>query len=435
MSSSHGEIAGQADFSNRKSPAFNDGKWSVSPFNFHPDVLAPMNLPSRVTLMDMTVGRGIQLPGVGFAPREEVAVVKALAKAGVPQINPWVLGQNTSRESISSLTSLSLASELGCVLNLGVNTSGASLKMNNYEEGIDVLVDLGVDFVEVPVRPIPNLLRFQASFSNGTMDDPGTISPDEFINETRHQIEYAKEKGIKIRVMLADAAQTDLTYLIEFCEAAWEANADIIGIGDHNGIGPAAFKFIVGSVKAAVPDAVIAVHTHNLVGLAVADALAAVEAGAEIVDVSVNSIASTGGQADLAVLAVALEAYYGVKTGIDLEQLTDLYRMVSYMSGYPTPKLSPLVGEYAYAAIGIAQEEFDPYMMNPVLPATVGNRVIFSPNLCMEDWAISKKLDELGIEGSPELVKRVGDAMRDFLKTRKTPISDDAIVYMVEYLM
>jgi len=424
----------RGDFSNRKPPAFKEGKWSVSPFNFDQDVLKDMKLPKRVTLMDMTLGRGIQLPGVGFTPRDEIAVAKALSRAGVPEINAWVLGQNTSRESLDALTSLSLKAELGVVLNLGTNTSGASLKMGTYEEGIDLMAELGVDFVELPFRPIPGLLRFQAAFSEGSMEDPGTTSLDKLLEDVQHLIGYAKEKGIKIRVQLSDAAQIDLPYLLEFAEVAWKARADVIGIGDHNGIGPAAFKFLVGSVKAAVPEAVIAVHTHNLVGLAVADAIAAVEAGAEVVDVSVNAVASTGGQADLAVMAVALEAYYGVETGIDLEQLTDLYGMVSRASGFPTPKLAPLVGEYAYSAIGISQEEFDPYMMNPVLPSTVGNKVLFSPNLCMEDWVISKKLQDLGFEGSPKLVKGVGDAMRDSLKTRKTPIEDDEIRHIVKYL-
>jgi isopropylmalate/homocitrate/citramalate synthase len=107
--------------------------------------------------------------------------------------------------------------------------------------------------------------------------------------------------------------------------------------------------------------------------------------------------------------------------------LTDLYRLVERASGYPVHPLAPVVGRHAYSPIGIAMEELDPYLMNPILPQTVGNEALFSPNLCMEDFAVERKLRELGLDPAPHAVAAVADALKERLRIGKTELDDEAI--------
>lgn len=421
----------------RTPPAYAPGRWCVSSLNFDPTVRASMQLPRRVALMDMTIGRGIQLPGVGFSDADQVAVARALADAGVPQINAWVLGQ-ARHESIRALARLELPSELLCVVSVNAETEGASALAGaggSVNDSLDLVVDLGVTSIEVPIRPVPYLRVFQGLHSPDVIRGAQRETLGDFVERTRRVVDAAKQRKLKVRISVADSAQTDVDTIVAICAAAHSEGADAVGVGDHNGMGPSALRHVVSSVKRELPEAVLAVHTHNLVGLAVADALAAVEAGAEIVDVSVNAMASTGGQADLAIMAVALEAYYGLDTGIRLQQLTDLYRFVQERSGYPVHKLSPLVGEHAYAAIGIAMEDLDPYLMNPILPETVGNRIVFSPNMCMSDAAMADKLTKLGYADAQALAPAAVAATREAIVVAKKEITDDALRAIVDAIV
>lgn len=412
----------RADFEHfYRAPGFNAGRWRVSHLNFLDEVRAPMKLPETVTLMEMTLGRGIQLPGVGFTPEDEVMVARALDGAGIPQINPWVFGQ-ASEADFRRLTELGLDAQLGCVLQEGGSLS--------EERQIDILCEVGVDFAEMSTRPFPGLPPFRSLYG-GDAERKARVPLNAMIRRMVEVVEYSRRRGLKIRVQCSDAAWADLEFLVAFSQAAYEAGADWIGVGDHNGIGPTAFKHVVATIKAAIPKSRLAVHTHNLVGLGGAAALAAVEAGAEVVDVSVNSMGGTGGQADLAQVAVALEAFYGVRTGIKLEQLTPLYRLMEFASGYPLHALSPLVGEHAYTELGIVQEKMDRYLMAPILPETVGNHGYFVPNLMMQDWAVRDKLVELGVEADDETVQRVAQELRNLARTRKLDPTDEVIAYAV----
>jgi 2-isopropylmalate synthase len=397
MPSSSGESVRAPNFAETEfRRGFAPGKWSVSHFNFEERVRQSMNLPRRVELMDMTLSRGVQLPGVGYLPADEVAIAQALSESGVPQISAWYFGGEPF--DARTLTTLGLSSKISCVLSLG--------SMSPIEEQIDVSADAGVDFVEAGFQPLPGR------------------DIDDLCVRIRDVVGYAKRRGIEVRVDCGDAGWGELEAVLRICWSAYDAGADYIALTDHNTLGPSALRFLVAEVKKSIPGGTIGVHTHNMAGLAVAASLAAVEAGAEFIDVSVNAMGGTGGQADLAQVAVALEAYYGVDTGIELQSLAALYQTVEQVSGYPISWLSPLIGPHSHAEMGAALERADPYLTNAILPDATGSDILRSPTLLMDDEGIRTKLIHLGFSPSPALVSQVARAVKDLIRTEKTIVTD-----------
>ena len=105
--------------------------------------------------------------------------------------------------------------------------------------------------------------------------------------------------------------------------------------------------------------------------------MAGVEAGASQVDVTINGVGARAGNAILAEVVVALEALYGVATGIDSTQLTALSKLFEEMSSWPTPKDKPLVGDYAFTDSSDTHSflmRADPLLFAPVRPELVGNQ-------------------------------------------------------------
>src|SRR5208337_3044529 len=176
-----------------------------------------------------------------------------------------------------------------------------------------------------------------------------------------------------------DATRTDWDYLIEVFRTAADAGATIINVPDTVGvISPSAMKTLIARINREV-NCPIDVHCHNDFGLAVANTIAAVEAGASQVQVTVNGLGERAGNADLAQTVMIMESIYGIRTGIAKERLVETSRLVSRFSGIGIPPTQPVVGENVFShESGIhtqgvlkCSETFEPGIMTPEM---VGHR-------------------------------------------------------------
>ncbi len=204
-------------------------------------------------------------------------------------------------------------------------------------------------------------------------------SRQEVLEATAEVVAYAREKVPHVLFSAMDATRTDRDYLVEVCQAAVDAGATAVNIPDTVGVmTPTAMKELIGCIvkEVRVP---IDVHCHNDFGLAVANTLAAVEAGAAQVQVTVNGMGERAGNADLAQTAMALEAIYGIETGIVSNRLLETSRLVSRYAGVSIPPGQPVVGDNAFAhesgihAHGVIErpDTFEPGIMTPEM---VGHR-------------------------------------------------------------
>ena len=176
-----------------------------------------------------------------------------------------------------------------------------------------------------------------------------------------------------------DATRTDWDYLIEVFRTAADAGATIINVPDTVGvISPSAMKTLITRINREVK-CPIDVHCHNDFGLAVANTIAAVEAGASQVQVTVNGLGERAGNADLAQTVMIMESMYRIRTGIKKERLVETSRLVSRFSGIGIPPIQPVVGENVFShesgihSHGVLRNSatFEPGIMTPEM---VGHR-------------------------------------------------------------
>jgi 2-isopropylmalate synthase len=233
---------------------------------------------------------------------------------------------------------------------------------------VDACLDCGVDMVHVFI-PTSDVQRIH------------TIKKtrEEVFEATEEVVSYARERCDQVLYSAMDATRTDPDYLIQVLQVAVQAGATVINIPDTVGvITPSAMKELIMKIAAAV-DCPIDTHCHNDFGLAVANTLAAVEAGASQVQVTVNGLGERAGNADLAQTVMALESIYGVSTGIHTQRIVETSRLVSRCSGITILPTQPVVGENAFAhesgihSHGVIEcsDTFEPGIMTPEM---VGHR-------------------------------------------------------------
>lgn len=233
---------------------------------------------------------------------------------------------------------------------------------------VDACLDAGVDLVHVFIPT-----------SEIQLTHTIRKSQEEVIEATREVVGYVREHVDQCMFSAMDATRTGLPFLIEVSRAAAEAGATIVNVPDTVGVYTptkmlALFNALVPEVAAPLD-----VHCHNDFGLAVANTVAAVEAGAAQVQVTVNGIGERAGNADLAQTVMVLESILAISTGVETKRLVETSRLVSRYSGIAIPPTQPVVGENAFShesgihSHGVIENSatFEPGIMTPEM---VGHR-------------------------------------------------------------
>ncbi|HQD26744.1 MAG TPA: 2-isopropylmalate synthase, partial [Methanoculleus thermophilus] len=280
----------------------------------------------NVTVFDTTLRDGEQTPGISFTREEKLGIAEQLSKIGVHAIEAgFPASSDAEREIVKSIKALGLTSQI-CGL-------ARSLRAD-----VDACIDCDVDMVHVFI-PTSDVQREY------------TIKKtrEEVLDATGEIVSYVRDHLDQCMFSAMDATRTDWDYLIEVFRVAVDAGATVINVPDTVGvITPAAMKRLITRIREEV-DCPIDVHCHNDFGLAVANTVAAVEAGASQVQVTVNGIGERAGNADLAQTVMVLSSIYGIDTGIRTTSLVETSRLVARYAGMSIPATQPIVGENAFA--------------------------------------------------------------------------------------
>jgi isopropylmalate/homocitrate/citramalate synthase len=225
-------------------------------------------------------------------------------------------------------------------------------------------------------------------------------------------IRHARSRGLDVVVpMLMVSYLTDET-LEETVTVLAGAGATELTLFDGPGaMSPEAYGHLVARTKELAPGVQVGLHPHNTFGLAVGCAVAAVRAGADVVELSVNGYCGGPGNADLAATAMAFETLYGVRTGLETRRLTELARAGEELTGYRLAWNHPVTGTHAFSWGGmdlITQETaVDPLLHNCLEPTLVGNArtVPFTPD--SGPYTLADKLAALGVDTTTAQVDEV----------------------------
>jgi 2-isopropylmalate synthase len=340
-----------------------------------------------VKIFDTTLRDGEQTPGVSFTPEEKLEIAIQLDKLGVDVIEAgFPRSSEGEQKAIKEIANYGLKCEV-CVLT------------RTLTEDIDSILNSNVDSVHTFV-----------STSDVQMKYALNKTPDEVMEMSVDAVDYIKKHGFICEFSPMDATRTDKTFLLRICKAVEEAGADRINIPDTVGImTPINMKeliqFITSKVK--VP---ISTHCHNDFGLAVANSLASVEAGASQIHVAVNGLGERAGNAALEEVVMALNLLYKLKTNVNTKLIYSTSKLVRQITGVPIQPNKAIVGENAFAhesGVHTKGVLVKPLTFEPIVPESVGRTRRLVAGKLAGTHGIRAELDESGLYPTNDQLKLI----------------------------
>lgn len=278
-----------------------------------------------VRIFDTTLRDGEQAPGIALSPDDKFRIAMALDDLGVDIMEAGFAASSDIEKDTLKKIIAEKPQAVVCSLARSVKSD------------VDAVIDTGADYIHTFIATSDLHMRYKLK-----------MSPEDVRARAVETVEYAREHGLQVQFSCEDATRSDLGFMTSVYKAVEEAGAGSINVPDTVGvIIPQGMGRIVRELRKEI-GIPIAVHCHNDMGLAVANTLAAVEAGARICHVTVNGIGERTGNAALEEVAVNLFANYGAET-VDLTKLGPTSKLVERITGFPMAYNKPIVGRNAFA--------------------------------------------------------------------------------------
>jgi 2-isopropylmalate synthase len=373
-----------------------------------------------VGIFDTTLRDGEQSPGISLNLREKVEIAEQLARLRVDVIEAgFPIASNGELEAVQAIAQ----SVTGPVI--------AALARVQHGD-----IDRAAEAVGRAERP--RIHTFIAT-SDVHMQHKLRMSHQEVLEAARSGVARARSHVTDVEFSCEDATRSDAGFLVEVFRAAADAGATTLNLPDTVGYCmPQEYadllRYVMGEVNAPVT---WSVHTHDDLGLAVANALAGVEAGARQVEVAVNGIGERAGNCALEEVVMAIRtrnARQHVATKANTKEIARTSRLVSMLTGYAVPPNKAIVGSNAFAheagihQHGVMVERTTYEIMDPVDVGLDGSRIVLGKHSGRH--AFAKALVELGFELEPADFARAFARFKELAdrKIRITDVDLEAIV-------
>ncbi len=268
------------------------------------------------------------------------------------------------------------------------------------------------------------------------------MTPDQVVEQAVKAIGWARQFTDDVEFSAEDAGRSELDFLVRIFEAVIKAGAKTINVPDTVGYNvPEQFAATLRSLIERVPNAdkvVWSVHCHNDLGLAVANSLAAVRAGARQVECTINGLGERAGNASLEEIVMAVRTradIFPVETGVDTTQIVPASKLVSQITGYPVQPNKAIVGANAFAhESGIHQDGVlkhrETYEIMRAEDVGWGANKLVLGKLSGRN-AFKQRLQELGVEMDSEADVNAAFLRFKELADRKAEIFDEDILALV----
>jgi 2-isopropylmalate synthase len=378
---------------------------------------------NRVIVFDTTLRDGEQSPGCSMNLEEKVSVATLLEAMGVDVIEAGFPIASTG--DFEAVREVAKAVKTSTVAGL----SRASRK--DIDRAWEALQHAVSPRIHTFISTSPLHMKYKLQ-----------MDPEDVVQAIADSVGHARNLCDNVEWSPEDATRTDPDFLCRVVETAIRAGAGTVNIADTVGYTtPREFAALIGMLRERVPNidqAIISVHCHNDLGLAVANSLAAFQAGARQVECTVNGIGERAGNCAMEEVVMALRTRQDAmpfSTGIDTTQITKASRLVSGITGFSVQPNKAIVGANAFAhESGIHQDGMlkNAQTYEIMTPESVG---LTKSNLVMGKHsgrhAFKSKLQELGIELSDNQLMDAFGRFKD-LADHKKEVYDEDILALVD---
>jgi len=368
-------------------------------WNYNIEAGLGSKLPRKVLFWDETMRDGEQTPGVTFSPEEKLKIATVLSEMGVDIMDVGI--PVVSREE---------ARGVKLVANAGLDASILAA-CRAVRKDVEACIECDADEVSIFIACSDLHLKYKLKMTR-----------EQVLEAAVRECEYAKAHGVGVTFVTEDTFRADFEYVVKLYNAAIDAGATRVVLSDTIGYTtPTMMQWFIGRVRERFKPAQLSVHCHNDFGLAVANTLAALEAGVEVPHTCVNGLGERSGNASFEELVMALEVLYGYETGIEVSRIAEVSRLVEQLSGIPIAVNKAVVGYNSFShesgihADGVIKMTST---YEPMQPERIGRERRFIFGKHTGSTAVEDRLKKHGIPATPEQVKEVVGMIKDLAESR-----------------
>ena len=381
-------------------------------------------MEDRVRIFDSTLRDGEQAPGIALDPEQKVAIATQLARLGV--------------DIIEAGFPISSQGDFRAVTRIAQEVQGPTIAALARAQPQDV--DRAWEAIKDAADPRIHVFLATSPIH---MEHKLRMSEEDVMATVKANVARARDYTENVEYSPEDATRSEPDFTVAVCQAAVDAGATTINIPDTVGYAtPTDYGYlierVVREVKGDRHDVVVSAHCHNDLGLAVANSLAAVAAGARQVEGAINGIGERAGNTSIEEVVMALRVRadaYGVGVGVTTEEIYETSRLVSEQTGYPVQYNKAVVGRNAFAhesgihQHGVLRERTTYEIMDP-MAVGMGDSVIVMGKHSGRA-AFKHSLDQLGIGVSDTVFEAAFNRMKE-LGDQSGEVSREQIREIVE---
>jgi len=349
--------------------------------------------PNQIRIFDTTLRDGEQSPGVSLTFEDKIEIARQLNLLGVDSIEAGFPASSDGETKVVKE-----------IAGSGFDTEVIALSRANRHD-VDAALSCDVDAIHVFIPTSPVQMKYAVN-----------MTPEQVLSATTDSIEYVKKHGLVCEFSPMDATRTKAAFLKKVCETAENAGMDRLNVPDTVGIMiPRTMHDLIEDLRTVVK-VPISVHCHDDFGMAVANSLSAVEAGATQVHATINGLGERAGNASLEEVVMALHMIYKLKTRVNSRLLYSTSRMVATLTGIQVQANKAIVGENAFAhesGIHTRGVTVKPLTFEPIRPELVGRTRKLVAGKLAGTRGVKAELEEVGIHPTDGQLKEIVQRVKD----------------------
>ena len=353
-----------------------------------------LDYTDKIRIFDTTLRDGEQTPGISITPGQKVQIAVKLDELGVDAI-----------EAGFPIVSLGEMEAIKTITKMGLNAEVYGLA-RAVQTDIDAAINCDLKYVHIFIATSDIHMQYKLKMNQEQVREKAVWAVD-----------YAKKHGMQVEFSAEDATRSDRKFVREIFKAVAAAGADRLDIPDTVGYAtPQYISQLVKDVVEATIKVPISMHCHDDFGLAVANTISGINAGASSAHVTINGLGERAGNASLEEFVMALQCLYNRRHNIKTELLYETSKFISNVMGIIVQPNKAIIGENAFGhESGIHTHGIinNPLTYEPISPEIVGRKRWLQAGKHAGAHGIKAMLEDFGIEPTNEQLHEIVEKQKN----------------------